>query len=212
MLGPKLVVVVGAVSLGGFVLACSSSSATGSGDGPGSVSSVDSSKPASSLSEGEATQYCKDQQRYWAAQYAKVDSQKIMCGYYAEAIGVIGTTTDDDAKAACRSQLADCLAKPNAEDPSDGGDSEQSTETYCATEKDVLKGCDATVAELNACDADSAAAFKALEGKDFCADATARADISATAQPMYELPASCKALYEKCPGMAGGSSGAPSGT
>ena len=95
-----------------FTPACSTSSGSSGGSGPGAVSSVDSSKTAGSLSDAEAKQYCEDTLKYSKAQLAEADTKKIGCGLGAALSAGFGAKTDAEAKTKCTEQYNACLARP----------------------------------------------------------------------------------------------------
>jgi hypothetical protein len=194
----SVTVITGSI-LGSVVLipACSSGSGTTSGGGPGAVSSVDSSKTGGSLTDAEAKQYCEDTQRYSEAQVGEADRKKVGCGIGAQIVSS-GAKTDAEAQSTCNQQYTACLERPLPGQ----GDAGPAPDP-CAKAKDDLKDCTATINELNTCAADSAAVFKALVGKDFCAEAKASSPDAGTSGPpsSYKEPASCTALRQKCPNL-----------
>jgi hypothetical protein len=185
-----------------FASACSSSSG---GSGPGSVSSVDSTKTVNSLSDSEAKQYCEDANRYAAAQSNEADAKKVVCGLTAAAIASYGAETDAEAQTKCKAQYTECMNKPA--DTTDTDTDAGTTEDPCADFKSRAKDCSATVGEVNQCLADRAAAFKTLASKDYCAEAKVASPDAGTSSPLtsYDDPASCKALQAKCPSLTGSS-------
>jgi hypothetical protein len=167
------------------------------------VSSVDSSKTASSLSDAEARQYCQDSVNYNTTHLGEADTRKLGCGFGAAIVAGYGAKTDAEAKAKCTEQYNSCLAEPVA--ASDAG----APKDPCANAKAQLAGCSATVGELNACIVDQFAVYQAASGKDYCADAkvtSADAGVPSSSS-VFADPASCKAARAKCPGASSTKSG-----
>lgn len=179
------------------VMACSSSDDK---SGPGAVSSVDSSKALSGLSDADAKQLCKDAQSYTEKQMASVDSKKYSCGMTGlMAAGMAGAETDEELQSKCKEAASECMSKPAEKDP--GTDGQQ--EDPCADPKKELANCDATVGEYNQCMSDSMDAWKAYANKDVCAEAKIGGSSGDESAGLAE-PESCKALNAKCPGLGGG--------
>lgn len=177
-----------------FVVACGGDESNGGAD-PDDVTSVDSDKKVSDLSDSEAKEYCEDGQSFAEGEYAKFDMKKITCGLIAQAFAGSGAETDEEAKAACRDALESCLQQPDEPTPP--------SEDDCSSFATDAKECSATVGEVNKCYTDQINQLKALEGKDFCAEA--KATSSETPDIGFEQPASCKAIATKCPSLAGDS-------
>jgi hypothetical protein len=200
---PAFFVVVGTI-LAASVCACSSSDSSssgssssgssggGGGGGAGAVSSVDSSKQLGSLTQQEATQYCNDANAYASSALSADDIKKATCNVSA-AFGTFGATSEEDAKAKCEDAYKQCVASSA---PAETGGKE------CATASlDAVKGCTATVAELNQCEADQIAALKALAAKgDPCPNIQFGADAGPSSSSSTQ-PASCASLQEKCPNL-----------
>lgn len=195
---PAFFVVVGTI-VAASICACSSSSDSSSGSssssgGAGSVSSVDSSKQLGSLTQQEATQYCNDVNAYASKELSADDIKKATCTFSA-ALGTIGAKSQDDAKSKCEAAYTQCLSAPAEQQP---------TGNSCATASlDVVKGCTATVAELDQCEADQIAGLKALAAKgDPCPSVQFGADASAgTSSSSSSQPTSCASLQQKCPNL-----------
>lgn len=181
------------------VIACSSSSSSG---GSGSVSSIDSTKQASSLSDAEKTQYCKDVIAYNKANTSEADAKKAAC--FSTAVSSIylgGTPPKDDAelRSKCKTAYSDCLSKPAAT----SGDAGTTTTDDCSSATKDLANCTATVGELNTCVADQVAAAKAAYAKFDTACDNLQMDGGGLDKSTYTQPASCKAISTKCPAIAG---------
>lgn len=187
------------------VIACSSSSS--SGGGGGSVTSIDSSKQAGSLSDAEKQQYCKDATNYINSNVSDTDSKKVSC--FSKAVQSIYTsgsppTSDADLQSKCKSAYNDCMSKPL-----DKGDAGTSTSSSCSPSE--FTNCTATVGELNQCVQDSVAAMKTAYATFDTACDKIQMDGGGLQQSASSEPASCKALETKCPGMKSSTSGSGTG-
>lgn len=185
------------------VIACSSSSSSG---GSGSVSSIDSTKQASSLSDAEKTQYCKDVVAYNKANTSEADAKKVTC--FSTAVTSLytgGTPPKDDAelRSKCKTAYQDCLSKPAATT----GDAGATSQYNGSSATKDLQNCTATIGELNTCVADQVAAAKAAYAKFDTACDSLQMDGGGVDKSSYEQPASCKALSTKCPAIAGSDTG-----
>lgn len=177
--------------------ACSSSSSSGGG-GSGSVTTLDSSKQAGSLSDAEKTQYCKDVNAYNAAAISEADTKKVACfSAVASTIFLGGTPPKDDAelRSKCKTAYQECLAKPV--EKADAG----ATVDDCKDAVKDLANCTATVGELNTCVADRAAAGKSYFAKVDSACDGLSLDGGSGLDKELEDPASCKAVEAKCPNL-----------
>lgn len=205
-------VAAGAAAVG-LVVACSSSGGSSGGTGPGAISSVDSSKKATDLSEADAQQYCRDTLAYQKSQISEADTKRYTCAAIGAAVASFTAKTDEEAKAACVKSRDECIAKPSSSSQGDAGPEKDP----CANAKKDLGNCTATVAEINQCTADQIEAYKAVVNQDPCASATAaKPDGGQPTGASVPEPASCKVLKEKCPALygdegSGGSGGGGSG-
>jgi hypothetical protein len=175
--------VLGAV---GLAVACSSSDSAGDGDG---VTSLDSTKPASALSDGEGNQYCADVKSYFEA-HAN-DVKKFAC---AAAGGLAGafTSNGEEAAAHCRSGFDECMAKPPEVSQNDRS---------CAELVAKLKECPATVAALDRCIVDEVQALGSFDAAKVCAEVSTpggAASPTGASAPIMRLPPSCTSLPEGC--------------
>lgn len=176
-----------------FAFAAGCSSDPGEGSGPSNVTSIDSSKTVSELSESEARQYCEDSGRYFANQISEEEGRNFGCGLQASITAAFsGAETDDELKANCQKALSECKSQPIPEPVEDD---------ECGEFVSDAKKCNATVEELNHCLADRTAEFKQLATKDFCAELTLSSGGPGSVEEFAE-PASCKAIADKCPSFA----------
>lgn len=206
------------VAVFAFVAACSSESGGGGhgdfggdfggggGGGGGDPSSgvLDPSRKISELSDPEAEQHCGELLRKQAPeQLSGEDERKSVCE--AEAVITVLTSdpqSDEEAQATCRDAVAECLSEPPDTSPVGGEDEgREDEEDPCADAPDLAKECHVTIAELDRCFDDRAAANKAFVKKDLCAEIKQEFD---PALLELEEPASCAAIADKCPSLVGG--------
>lgn len=187
-----------AFSTAALAVACSSGSSSG---GSGAVSSVDSSKQVSGLSDTDAKQYCEDAQAYVSSQYKSIDTKRVSCGFYAQIYGGYGATSDADAQTKCRAQFDECMNKPDETGDAGTTDDSDDGSTDCASFAAKTKDCGATVGEVSQCLSDQLSALNALASKDFCGEAKARSENDTSTPELTTTPASCKGLETKCPSL-----------
>jgi hypothetical protein len=163
--------------------------------------SVDTSKPVSSLSASDLQTWCSDLDQSIVAAVTPAEIQADLCttsGLQAGLQGVSGSSPAFDV-GACQSAYADCLKQPA---PSFNGGPD------CATIAKDAPACDATVAAVDQCVSDEIAALDAA-----AADATmVCTEIgSGTTPSTPATPASCTSLPAGCQPLLGSSSSSSSG-
>lgn len=171
----------------GSVAACTTKSTGGSG-GAGSVStSIPAGKTASSMSEGERIQYCKDVTAYMKGAFSETEQRKAACLSAIE----LSSGSVEDLRAQCKEQYNACVAKPSA------ADAGASASDNCApSEVSQFATCEATVAELNACFEAQVAQAKRLYAE---LDQTCDKIGTDAGKPDVTPPNACVSLEAKCP-------------
>ena len=187
-----LISVVGVVV--GSLAACTSGSSTSTGPGGGNAvsTSVNTSQQAGSLSPSDTQQYCQDLAAFFDQHYDQIRSFSCSITAGFGAIGKAGSA----AQQACRDAYAWC------ESP-DGGASATPANIDCTMLATELKGCTATVAEINQCEQDAIAEYSTVTVDSVCSNLGG--DASATTSTVTN-PASCATVQQKCPGFNSSSS------
>lgn len=181
-----------------FAIACSSGSSSG---GSAAVTSVDSSKQVSGLSDTEAKQVCEDAQAYVTSQFASIDTKRINCGFSAQIMGAYDATNDADAQTKCRTLFDECMNKPAETGDAGTTDENDGANFDCTAFGSQTRDCGATVGEVSQCLSDQIAALNAVSSKDFCAEAKARSENDTSTPSLAATPASCTAVQTKCPNL-----------
>jgi len=169
--------------------------ACGGGGGPGTFStSIPGDRPLNSLSSSELATLCSDASK--SSSGLKEDNCRL-AGFLAASFQA-SSATDAELQAVCAQTTMSCLTRM----------------PICPTQ--VPANCTATVAELTACNNDSAAQLHALVSKLPACGGINRAAINANASVTTSQgpePASCLSYGAKCgsSGSGEGGSGPPDG-
>ena len=155
----------------------------GSGSGSNTLGSgVDGSKKVADLSAAEAQQFCD---AYGAKSEAVFDSDSVKRGG-CTLFGFLGAQD----VASCESNVTECL-KSADQTPVEAT-------TTCETDPAKRAGCDATVAELDACFADTLPLMKQFYDSITCKNLLGGSSSSFSTPA---TPASCTKLQTRCPQM-----------
>lgn len=177
------------------LVACSSGGggSVGSGGPSKLTTSVPASKPVSSLSPTEATQFCNDLGTFVNGTLSSI-RKKTTC-LRAATSAMRGATTEADLRSKCQSAYQQCLSSPDA----GGGDSDTIDTAKCA-EASTIQACSATVAEVSRCFEDAmASAASAVNTIDtFCNLVQVDGGGVDTSGAQQGQPASCTAIQSKC--------------
>jgi len=162
------------------------------------VTSIDTSKTVTQLTETEVAQFCKDIAAYGTSVLADPSFRRYSCGATAAVAAQIkNASTDDALRAECRAQLETCLAKPATSDRDGGSDGEEDDSSKCPAEVKAST-CSAKLSEYTQCLYEQYEAYRSVAAStDFCA--TLKIDGMTPKQPEVPPPASCSALAAKCP-------------
>jgi hypothetical protein len=157
------------------------------------VTTVPESKPINDLDPGQEQDLCEDVQA-WAQDHLTDELfQRIECiGDAVSAATEAGNGVDE---AACRSAYNECLSQP-AERVIDFDAAQCNV--------DAFPMCDVTVGEYLTCAEDSYALLQEVLGLFDCSNLQALANAD-----QQQLPASCMALEENCPGFYGNTEDPP---
>lgn len=173
-------------------VACSDPADDGGGANGGG--SVDGSKKFSELSDGEVKSFCEDFRAWMTEQVSDAEFLKASCNargvYHARSSE---PSTDEELRAECKEGRDACLAAPPDVD----------IECEDIEKDERLKSCAGTVGEHRKCYADLFAHTKSSAKGDLCAETTL-ASLEDQVSTLNEMPESCKALEEKCPGLVDG--------
>jgi hypothetical protein len=146
---------------------------------------IDSSRLANTLTEAEATQFCHETVSYREAHFTVRDAQQYNCRIFApHGAAVPGTAGDSRVKAvtACEEHYETCMAEPLPES-SAGPD-------RCASAYAALQRCSASVAEISQCVADQIVQQRRFLDVDTCEHFEIVQSVPG--------PASCDAIFSRC--------------
>jgi hypothetical protein len=165
--------------------------ACGGSGGPGTFStSIPGDRPLNSLSSSELATLCSDASKSFSSSGLKEDDCRLT-GFLAASFQP-SSATDPELQAVCAQATMSCLTRM----------------PICPTQ--VPANCTATVAELTACDNDSAVQMHALASKLPACGGINRAAINANASVTTSQgpePASCLSYGAKCGSSSSGDGG-----
>jgi len=197
---------------GGASATAGSTSSAGTANGGAFSSPLDDNRTIESLSSAEWQQLCRAQLIYFISSPAGQDLLCLTAAMIGTSIVTLLTPniTDAEVQSECAESLAECRTCtqnpgtcPDEEDGSGGaGGADDGQETFMC---DELPGCQATVAEFEACVTALPAAFEdELSSAQRCASLSV-ADLRSggsddnDVQP-NRLPPECQIVEAKCPG------------
>jgi hypothetical protein len=161
---------------------------TGGGSGAELETDLPGEKPVDSLTDDEIAGLCDEWEKLFSEGAVGDSLKQLSCSIGGVVAGLFsGAKSDAELQAACQAAVDDCVAAPA-----------ESSGAECKPSGT----CTATVAELQACAADSAAALvAAVEQVPGCDALTmdGLSDLGTQPRPGSENPESCRIAQEKCP-------------